>query len=52
MKKKPVKRSSIADEVDYKVPDYKTVISINSNDQLNITLTKCGLNMLSNLGTV
>ncbi|KAM9475939.1 intermembrane lipid transfer protein VPS13A isoform 2-T2 [Clarias gariepinus] len=51
MKKKPVKRSSIADEVDYKVPDYKTVISINSNDQLNITLTKCGLNMLSNLGT-
>ncbi|XP_058245185.1 vacuolar protein sorting-associated protein 13A isoform X2 [Hemibagrus wyckioides] len=51
MKKKPVKRSGISDEVDYIVPDYKTVISINSKDQLNITLSKCGLNMLSNLGT-
>lgn len=52
MKKKPVKRSGICDEVDYIVPDYKTVIGINSKDQLNITLSKCGLNMLSNLGTV
>lgn len=52
MKKKPVKRSGISDEVDYIVPDYKTVISINSKDQLNITVSKCGLNMLSNLGTV
>ncbi|XP_053480404.1 vacuolar protein sorting-associated protein 13A isoform X2 [Ictalurus furcatus] len=51
MKKKPVKRSGISDEVDYTVPDYKTVIGINSKDQLNITLSKCGLNMLSNLGT-
>ncbi|KAB5567777.1 hypothetical protein PHYPO_G00236760 [Pangasianodon hypophthalmus] len=51
MKKKPVKRTGISDEVDYIVPDYKTVISINSKDQLNITLSKCGLNMLSNLGT-
>ncbi|XP_072538496.1 intermembrane lipid transfer protein VPS13A isoform X2 [Salminus brasiliensis] len=51
MKKKPVKRSGISDEVDYIVPDYKTVISITSKDQLNITLSKCGLNMLSNLGT-
>ncbi|KAK3540200.1 hypothetical protein QTP70_028391 [Hemibagrus guttatus] len=51
MKKKPVKRSGISDEVDYIVPDYKTVMSINSRDQLNITLSKCGLNMLSNLGT-
>uniref|UniRef100_A0A8B9KUA9 Vacuolar protein sorting 13 homolog A n=1 Tax=Astyanax mexicanus TaxID=7994 RepID=A0A8B9KUA9_ASTMX len=40
-----------SNEVDYIVPDYKTVISITSKDQLNITLTKCGLNMLSNLGT-
>ncbi|TSO88122.1 Vacuolar protein sorting-associated protein 13A [Bagarius yarrelli] len=51
MKKKPVTRSGVSDEVDYIVPDYKTVISINSKDQLNITLSKCGLNMLSNLGT-
>ncbi|KAF7694965.1 vacuolar protein sorting-associated protein 13A isoform X1 [Silurus meridionalis] len=51
MKKKSMKRSGISDEVDYIVPDYKTVISINSKDQLNITLSKCGLNMLSNLGT-
>lgn len=47
-----MKRSGISDEVDYIVPDYKTVISINSKDQLNITLSKCGLNMLSKLGTV
>ncbi|XP_066500890.1 vacuolar protein sorting-associated protein 13A isoform X2 [Hoplias malabaricus] len=51
MKKKPVKRSGVSDEVDYIVPDYKTVISITSKDQLNITLSKCGLSMLSNLGT-
>uniref|UniRef100_A0A8B9RG09 Vacuolar protein sorting 13 homolog A n=1 Tax=Astyanax mexicanus TaxID=7994 RepID=A0A8B9RG09_ASTMX len=51
MKKKQANRSGISDEVDYIVPDYKTVISITSKDQLNITLTKCGLNMLSNLGT-
>uniref|UniRef100_A0AAR2KW21 Vacuolar protein sorting 13 homolog A n=1 Tax=Pygocentrus nattereri TaxID=42514 RepID=A0AAR2KW21_PYGNA len=51
MKKKPVTHSGISDEVDYIVPDYKTVINITSKDQLNITLSKCGLNMLSNLGT-
>nr|XP_015222054.1 PREDICTED: vacuolar protein sorting-associated protein 13A [Lepisosteus oculatus] len=51
MKKKPVKYTAISDEVDYNVPDYKTVITINSKDQLNITLSKCGLGMLSNLGT-
>uniref|UniRef100_A0A671TBM1 Vacuolar protein sorting 13 homolog A n=1 Tax=Sinocyclocheilus anshuiensis TaxID=1608454 RepID=A0A671TBM1_9TELE len=33
------------------VPDYKTVISFTSKDQLNVTLSKCGLHMLSNLGT-
>ncbi|XP_062237859.1 vacuolar protein sorting-associated protein 13A isoform X1 [Platichthys flesus] len=49
MKKKPVKYT-LSDEVDYNVPDYKTVITISSKDQLNLTLTKCGLAMLSNLG--
>nr|XP_019956405.1 PREDICTED: vacuolar protein sorting-associated protein 13A [Paralichthys olivaceus] len=49
MKKKPVKYT-LSDEVDYNVPDYKTVITIRSEDQLNITLSKCGLAMLSNLG--
>lgn len=33
----------------YKVPEYKTVISFYSKDQLNITLSKCGLVMLNNL---
>uniref|UniRef100_A0A674A5E2 Vacuolar protein sorting 13 homolog A n=1 Tax=Salmo trutta TaxID=8032 RepID=A0A674A5E2_SALTR len=51
MKKKPVKYSGISDEVDCSIPDYKTIISISSKDQLNITLSKCGLGMLSNLGT-
>ncbi|XP_057687082.1 vacuolar protein sorting-associated protein 13A isoform X2 [Corythoichthys intestinalis] len=51
MKTKPLKNISWADEVDYNVPDYKTVIVISSKDQLNITLSKCGLAMLSNLGT-
>lgn len=52
MKKKPVKYTGLSDEVDCNVPDYKTVIVISSQDQLNITLSKCGLAMLSNLGTV
>uniref|UniRef100_A0A671VK31 Vacuolar protein sorting 13 homolog A n=1 Tax=Sparus aurata TaxID=8175 RepID=A0A671VK31_SPAAU len=43
--------TGLSDEVDYHVPDYKTVIVISSKDQLNITLSKCGLAMLSNLGT-
>uniref|UniRef100_A0AAQ6A429 Vacuolar protein sorting 13 homolog A n=1 Tax=Amphiprion ocellaris TaxID=80972 RepID=A0AAQ6A429_AMPOC len=51
MKKKPVKYTGVSDEVDFMVPDYKTVIVISSTDQLNITLSKCGLAMLSNLGT-
>lgn len=51
MKKKPVKYQGMSDEVDYIVPDYKTVIVISSKDQLNITLSKCGLSMLRNLGT-
>lgn len=52
MKKKPVKFTGLADEVDCNVPDYKTVIVVSSQDQLNITLSKCGLAMLGNLGTV
>lgn len=52
MKKKPVKYTEMSDEVDSNIPDYKTVIVIDSKDQLNITLSKCGLAMLSNLGTV
>ncbi|XP_065103684.1 intermembrane lipid transfer protein VPS13A isoform X1 [Paramisgurnus dabryanus] len=51
MKKKPVVYSGVSDEVDGGVPDYKTVICLASKDQLNITLSKCGLHMLSNLGT-
>ncbi|XP_017269300.1 vacuolar protein sorting-associated protein 13A isoform X2 [Kryptolebias marmoratus] len=51
MKKKPVNKSGFSDEIDGNVPDYKTAISIRSKDQLNITLSKCGLTMLSNLGT-
>lgn len=51
MKKKPVKYTGQSDEVDYNVPEYKTVITISSKDQLNITLSNCGLAMLSNLGT-
>lgn len=52
MKKKPVNFPGLYDEVDYQVPDYKTVIVISSKDQLNITLSKCGLTMLSHLGQV
>ncbi|XP_075995110.1 intermembrane lipid transfer protein VPS13A isoform X2 [Genypterus blacodes] len=51
MKKKSMKQTGESDEVDYHVPDYKTVITISSKDQLNITLSKCGVGMLSNLGT-
>uniref|UniRef100_A0A6J0T466 Intermembrane lipid transfer protein VPS13A isoform X2 n=1 Tax=Pogona vitticeps TaxID=103695 RepID=A0A6J0T466_9SAUR len=53
MKKKAKKSlvESVDEEEHYKVPDYKTVITIYSQDQLNITLSKCGLLMLSNLGT-
>uniref|UniRef100_A0A8C6Y4R2 Vacuolar protein sorting 13 homolog A n=1 Tax=Naja naja TaxID=35670 RepID=A0A8C6Y4R2_NAJNA len=53
MKKKNKKAfvESVAEEEHYKVPEYKTVITIYSQNQLNITLSKCGLLMLSNLGT-
>uniref|UniRef100_A0A8C6Y6U2 Vacuolar protein sorting 13 homolog A n=1 Tax=Naja naja TaxID=35670 RepID=A0A8C6Y6U2_NAJNA len=51
MKKKNKKAfvESVAEEEHYKVPEYKTVITIYSQNQLNITLSKCGLLMLSNL---
>lgn len=52
MKKKPVSFPGLSDEVDYQIPDYKTVIVISSKDQLNITLSKCGLTMLNHLGQV
>ncbi|RXM32961.1 Vacuolar protein sorting-associated protein 13A [Acipenser ruthenus] len=51
MKKKPVGYTAESNEVDCNVPDYKTVINISSKDQLNITLSKCALVMLGNLGT-
>ncbi|ELW68480.1 Vacuolar protein sorting-associated protein 13A [Tupaia chinensis] len=40
---------SDTEEENYKVPEYKTVITFYSKDQLNITLSKCGLVMLNNL---
>uniref|UniRef100_A0A9L0SXN5 Vacuolar protein sorting 13 homolog A n=1 Tax=Equus caballus TaxID=9796 RepID=A0A9L0SXN5_HORSE len=51
MKKKAKKAivESDTEEENYKVPEYKTVISFHSKDQLNITLSKCGLIMLNNL---
>ncbi|XP_074052805.1 intermembrane lipid transfer protein VPS13A isoform X2 [Macrotis lagotis] len=52
MKKKAKKALVESDtEENYKVPEYKTVINLYSKDQLNITLSKCGLVMLNNLGT-
>lgn len=54
MKKKAKKAivESDPEEENYKVPEYKTVISFHSKDQLNITLSKCGLVMLNNLAKV
>ncbi|XP_057581269.1 intermembrane lipid transfer protein VPS13A isoform X2 [Hippopotamus amphibius kiboko] len=51
MKKKAKKAivESGTEEENYKVPEYKTVITFHSKDQLNITLSKCGLVMLNNL---
>ncbi|XP_066460243.1 intermembrane lipid transfer protein VPS13A [Eleutherodactylus coqui] len=39
-----------AEEENYKIPDYVTAINIFSKDQLNITLSKCGIVTLTNLG--
>uniref|UniRef100_A0A8C3R9W8 Vacuolar protein sorting 13 homolog A n=1 Tax=Cyanoderma ruficeps TaxID=181631 RepID=A0A8C3R9W8_9PASS len=49
--KKALFESDDDEEENYKVPEYKTVINVSSKDQLNITLSKLGLQMLSNLGT-
>uniref|UniRef100_A0A8B9IXR0 Vacuolar protein sorting 13 homolog A n=1 Tax=Amazona collaria TaxID=241587 RepID=A0A8B9IXR0_9PSIT len=49
--KKALVESDAEEEEHFKIPEYKTVINISSKDQLNITLSKCGLQMLSNLGT-
>ncbi|XP_062937463.1 intermembrane lipid transfer protein VPS13A isoform X3 [Cynocephalus volans] len=51
MKKKAKKAivESDTEEENYRVPEFKTVISFYSKDQLNITLSKCGLVMLNNL---
>ncbi|KAJ7411335.1 hypothetical protein WISP_103027 [Willisornis vidua] len=48
--KKVLIESDDDEEETCKVPEYKTVINVSSKDQLNITLSKCGLQMLSNLG--
>nr|DBA28033.1 TPA: hypothetical protein GDO54_008453 [Pyxicephalus adspersus] len=50
MKKKLRKQTETdGEEENYKIPDYVTVINIFSKDQLNITLSKCGIVMLGNL---
>ncbi|KAM5193006.1 intermembrane lipid transfer protein VPS13A [Mantella aurantiaca] len=52
MKKKLRKQVCETDgeEDNYKIPEYVTAINIFSKDQLNITLSKCGIIMLGNLG--
>ncbi|KAM4708321.1 intermembrane lipid transfer protein VPS13A [Discoglossus pictus] len=52
MKKKLRKEVCETDgeEENYKVPEYITAINIYSKDHLNITLSKCGIVTLSNLG--
>ncbi|XP_004383340.1 intermembrane lipid transfer protein VPS13A isoform X1 [Trichechus manatus latirostris] len=52
MKKKTKKAivESDTEEENYRVPEYKTIFTFYSKDQLNITLSKCGLVMLNNLG--
>ncbi|XP_078070643.1 intermembrane lipid transfer protein VPS13A isoform X2 [Mustelus asterias] len=53
IKKKVVKTLTKAKEEEENgySPEYKTVIQISSKDQLNITMSKCGLTMLNNLAT-
>ncbi|CAH2294187.1 vacuolar sorting-associated 13A isoform X1 [Pelobates cultripes] len=52
MKKKLRKQLTETDgtEENYKIPEYITAINIFSKDYLNITLSKCGILMLTNLG--
>ncbi|XP_067886095.1 vacuolar protein sorting-associated protein 13A [Heterodontus francisci] len=53
IKKKAVKTMTKTENEEEKIhsPAYKTVIQISSKDQLNITMSKCGLTMLNNLAT-
>ncbi|XP_018413755.1 PREDICTED: vacuolar protein sorting-associated protein 13A [Nanorana parkeri] len=52
MKKKLMKQGCETDgeEENYKIPEYVTAVNIFSKDQLNVTLSKCGIAMLGNLG--
>ncbi|XP_060693948.1 vacuolar protein sorting-associated protein 13A isoform X1 [Hemiscyllium ocellatum] len=49
IKKKAVKSMTQSEKEEENSPAYKTVIQISSKDQLNITMSKCGLTMLNNL---
>uniref|UniRef100_UPI00398E4939 intermembrane lipid transfer protein VPS13A isoform X2 n=1 Tax=Pristiophorus japonicus TaxID=55135 RepID=UPI00398E4939 len=51
VKKKAVKTMTKTENEEDKIhtPVYKTVIHFSSKDQLNITMSKCGLTMLNNL---
>ncbi|GCC25095.1 hypothetical protein chiPu_0003500 [Chiloscyllium punctatum] len=49
IKKKAVKSMTQSEKEEETSPAYKTVIQISSKDQLNITMSKCGLTMLNNL---
>ncbi|XP_032873462.1 vacuolar protein sorting-associated protein 13A isoform X1 [Amblyraja radiata] len=53
MKKKAIQARTTAEneEEQLQTPAYKTVIHVSSKDQLNITVSKCGLTMLNNLAT-
>ncbi|XP_048448970.1 intermembrane lipid transfer protein VPS13A-like, partial [Rhincodon typus] len=51
IKKKVVKSMTKTEKEEENSLAYKTVIQISSKDQLNITLSKCGLTMLNNLAT-
>ncbi|XP_072137655.1 intermembrane lipid transfer protein VPS13A isoform X1 [Mobula birostris] len=53
IKKKAIKARNDAENEEEKLhtPAYKTVLQVSSKDQLNITMSKCGLTMLNNLAT-
>ncbi|XP_038659808.1 LOW QUALITY PROTEIN: vacuolar protein sorting-associated protein 13A [Scyliorhinus canicula] len=52
MKKKVIKTmTKEGEEENINSTEFKTVIQISSKDQLNITMSKCGLTMLNNLAT-
>ncbi|RMC19250.1 hypothetical protein DUI87_03856 [Hirundo rustica rustica] len=47
--KKALFESDDDEEENYKIPEYKTVINVSSKDQLNITLSKLGLQIVLNV---